>query len=111
MPPTRSEEPHHSEMSDSLTIGKRIRQLRTSRGMTLDDLGAAIGRAASQVSVLENGKREPRLSDLQTVSKALGVTLDELLKPQAPSKRAGLEIALERAQRGPMFTALGLPTL
>src|SRR5690606_31153025 len=103
--------PPIDETLDALTIGKRIRQLRTSRGMTLDDLGAAIGRAASQVSVLENGKREPRLSDLQTVSKALGVTLDELLKPQAPSKRAGLEIALERAQRGPMFTALGLPTL
>src|SRR5690606_10910808 len=111
MPPATPEEPHHCEMSDSLTIGKRIRQLRTSRGMTLDDLGSAIGRAASQVSVLENGKREPRLSDLQTVSKALGVTLDDLLTNEPPTHLAALEIALERAQRGPMFTALGLPTL
>ena len=102
---------HDEEMLDSLTIGKRIRQLRVSRGMTLDDLGAAIGRAASQVSVLENGKREPRLSDLQTVSKALGVGLDQLLSTEAPSKRAGLEIALERAQRGPLFGSLGLPPL
>src|SRR5690554_1892596 len=111
MPPAPSEEQHDSEMSDSLTIGKRIRQLRTSRGMTLGDLGTAIGRAASQVSVLENGKREPKLSDLQTVSKALGVTLDDLLTNEPPTHRAALEIALERAQRGPMFTALGLPTL
>ncbi len=44
-------------MPDSLTIGRRIRQLRTERGLTLDDLGVAIGRAASQVSVVENGKR------------------------------------------------------
>ncbi|AWB88734.1 helix-turn-helix transcriptional regulator [Homoserinimonas hongtaonis] len=96
---------------DSLMIGKRIRQLRTERGMTLDDLGAAIGRAASQVSVLENGKREPRLSDLQTLAKALGVGLDVLLATEAPSKRAALEIALERAQRGPLYSTLGLPVL
>ncbi|MHA6693775.1 helix-turn-helix domain-containing protein [Homoserinimonas sp. A520] len=102
---------HDEEMLDSLTIGRRIRDLRTSRGMTLDDLGAAIGRAASQVSVLENGKREPRISDLQTLSKALGVTLDDLLTNEPPSRRSALEIALERAQRGPLFSSLGLPTL
>lgn len=102
---------HDEEMLDSLTIGKRIRQLRADRGMTLHDLGTAIGRAASQVSVLENGKREPRLSDLQTVAKALGVSLEKLLSTDAPSKRAGLEIALERAQRGPLFASLDLPVL
>jgi predicted transcriptional regulator/transcriptional regulator with XRE-family HTH domain len=96
---------------DALTIGKRIRQLRTERGMTLDDLGTAIGRAASQVSVLENGKREPRLSDLQTLARALGVGLDVLLATEAPSRRAALEIALERAQRGPLYSSLGLPAL
>ncbi|WP_166876517.1 MULTISPECIES: helix-turn-helix domain-containing protein [unclassified Salinibacterium] len=101
----------YDEVPDALTIGKRIRQLRTQRGMTLDALGSAIGRAASQVSVLENGKREPKLSDLKTVAKALGVPLDALLTAEAPSKRAALEIALERAMRGPLFSSLGLPTL
>ncbi len=96
---------------DALTIGKRIRQLRQSRGMTLEDLGTAIGRAASQVSVLENGKREPRLSDLQTVARALGATLDDLLSAEPPSRRAQLEIALERIQRGPLYSSLGLPPL
>lgn len=98
-------------MLDSLMIGKRIRQLRTERGMTLDALGAAIGRAPSQVSVLENGKREPRLSDLQTLAKALGVGLDALLSSEPPSRRAALEIALERAQQGPLYSSLGLPAL
>src|SRR5690606_17363573 len=103
--------PPIDETLDALTIGKRIRQLRTERGMTLDDLGAAIGRAPSQVSVLENGKREPRLSDLQTLARALGVGLEVLLATEAPSKRAALEIALERAQRGPLYSSLGLPPL
>ncbi len=98
-------------MADALTIGKRIRSLRTQRGMTLDALGGAIGRAPSQVSVLENGKREPRLSDLQTIAGVLGVPLAELLEDAAPSRRAELEIALERTQAGPLFTSLGMPAL
>ncbi|WP_344753205.1 helix-turn-helix domain-containing protein [Leifsonella bigeumensis] len=108
MTPQRPPVDHDEEMLDALTIGKRIRSLRTQRGMTLDDLGAAIGRAASQVSVLENGKREPKVSDLQTVAKALSVPLAELLSAEAPSPRAAREIALERAQSGPLFSSLGL---
>jgi hypothetical protein len=34
---------------DPIVIGRRIRHLRTARGMTLEDLGAAVGRAPSQV--------------------------------------------------------------
>lgn len=96
---------------DALTIGRRIRQLRNERGLTLDELGAAIDRAASQVSVIENGKRELKLGELQRLSRALGVTVDDLLSAGAPSGRAALEIALERAQRGPLYSSLALPPL
>ncbi len=98
-------------MLDSLTIGRRIRQLRSARGLTLGDLGAAIGRAPSQVSVIENGKRELKLGELQKLARALEVTLDDLLSTEAPSKRAALEIALARAQRGPLYASLPLPAL
>ncbi len=98
-------------MADALTIGKRIRSLRLERGMTLEVLGGAIGRAASQVSVLENGKREPRLRDLQSVADALDVELEALLDDAAPDHRSAIEIALERAQRGPLYSSLGLPAL
>jgi XRE family transcriptional regulator, fatty acid utilization regulator len=98
-------------MLDSLTIGRRIRQLRTERGLTLDELGTAIGRAASQVSVLENGKREPKLTELQRVSRALGVPFEQLITSEPATGRAALEIALERAQRGPLFASLGLGAL
>lgn len=103
--------PHDGDMLDSLTIGRRIRQLRIDRGMTLDDLSAALGRAPSQLSVIENGKRELKLTELQRLARALGITVEELLRQEAPSKRAALEIALERAQRGPLFASLGLPPL
>ena len=94
---------------DTLVLGRRVRHLRTARGMTLDDLGRAIGRAASQVSMLENGHREPKLSLLAQIAEALGVPLAELLRAEPPSRRAALEVELERAQRGPLFATLGVP--
>ena len=96
---------------DALTLGRRIRDLRTARKMTLEALATAVDRAPSQVSMIENGKREPRLSMLRTIALALGTSVDNLLKTDAPSERAALEIAVERAQRGPVFTALGLPQI
>jgi len=96
---------------DVLVLGRRVRHLRTAKGMTLDELGAAVGRAASQISMLENGHREPKLSLLQQVAAALDVPVSELLSAQPPTRRATLEVELERAQRGPLFGSLGLPTV
>ncbi|GHG45643.1 hypothetical protein GCM10011331_05200 [Flavimobilis marinus] len=96
---------------DALTIGRRVRHLRRTRGMTIDELARAIDRAPSQVSVIENGKREPKFSQLQQIATALGTTTSELLRTDAPSRRAALEIELERVQRGPSLAALGIPSV
>lgn len=93
---------------DALTLGRRIRALRTSRGLTLEQLAREVDRAPSQLSAIENGKREPRLPMLRALASALEVTVDALLAAEAPSERAALEIAVERAQRGPVFQSLGL---
>jgi XRE family transcriptional regulator, fatty acid utilization regulator len=96
---------------DPLTIGRRVRHLRVERGMTLEALAQRVGRAPSQVSVLENGRREPKLSVLQAVADALRVPLVDLLDAAPPSRRAGLEIALERHQRAAVFADLRLPAV
>jgi len=93
---------------DTLTIGRRIRQLRAERGMTLDDLAAEVDRAPSQLSMIENGRREPKLSLLRSIARALGTTLDALLESEPLDERATMEVALERAMRGPTFQALGI---
>jgi len=93
---------------DAPTLGRRIRALRLERGMTVEALGAAIGRAASQVSVIENGKRELRLAELQRLAGALGTSVDALLVPAPLPRRDALEIALAQAQRGPLFASLRL---
>jgi XRE family transcriptional regulator, fatty acid utilization regulator len=94
---------------DPATVGHRIRHFRAARGLTLDQLGEAVGAAASQLSLVENGRREPRLSMLTGIADALGVELAELLRPEAPDPRSALELELSRAQRSPLYAATGLP--
>jgi transcriptional regulator with XRE-family HTH domain len=98
-----------SRESELDTLGHRIRHFRTAAGLTLDGLGERVGIAASQLSLIENGKREPKLSTLQAIARELGLDLAELLSGEAPSRRASLEIELERAQRGALYATLGLP--
>ena len=100
--------PSEDGLVDPIVIGRRVRHLRTARGLTLEDLGAAVGRAPSQMSLLENGRREVKVSFLQRVATALGVGLEDLLSPEPPTRRAALEVALERAQRGPLLDSLGI---
>ena len=73
-------------------------------GFTLDELGELVGVAGSQLSLIENGKREPKLSLLQAIATATGVEVTDLLSSEPPNRRAALEIELERAQ-----SELGLP--
>src|SRR5581483_1407618 len=103
----RTEEPLNLTSDvDLVTFGQRLRHLRRARGMTLSDLGERVGRAPSQLSLLENGRREPKLSLLQALAAALEVPVEELLRRQPPSRRAQLEIALEEAQRDPLYRSL-----
>ncbi|PXA70065.1 helix-turn-helix domain-containing protein [Cryobacterium arcticum] len=95
--------------SDLVTLGHRIRHFRSERTLTLDQLGELVGLAASQLSLIENGRREPKLSTLQQLAQALGVPLADLLSDEAPNTRAALEIELARAQKNPLYGALGLP--
>src|ERR1700743_1416957 len=96
---------------DLMTLGQRLRHLRRTRGLTLAELGERVGRAPSALSLLENARREPKLSVLEDLARALSVPVEELLRRQAPSHRAQLEIALEEAQRDPAYAELGLPHL
>ncbi|MCK9917178.1 MULTISPECIES: helix-turn-helix transcriptional regulator [Microbacterium] len=91
------------------TLGHRIRHRRSEKGLTLDELGALVGVAGSHLSLIENGKREPKLSLLQQIADATDSQLSDLLSSEPPNRRAALEIELERAQTGHLFRQLGIP--
>ena len=97
-----------SSQLDALVFGQRLRHIRQERGLTLNELGDLVGRRAPYLSRLENGKREPTLSLIGALADALEVAPGELLDPTPPSRRAELEVALERAQDDPLYRRLGL---
>jgi len=90
------------------TLGHRIRHYRLAADLTLDELGARVGVAGSHLSLIENGKREPKLSLLQEIARVTGTELSELLSQAPPNRRAALEIELERAQTSSVFRQLGV---
>jgi len=96
---------------DLVTVGRRIRHFRTARGLTLDQLGAKVGAAPSRLSLIENGRREPKLSMLRALAAALDVELSELVADEAPDPRSALEIELARAQASPLYASTGLPVV
>lgn len=98
-------------MVDAAVLGHRIRHFRTASELTLDALGERIGLAGSQLSLIENGHREPKLSHLQAIADVLGVSTSQLLDPAPPSERSRLELDLSRLQEGASYLRLGLPAV
>lgn len=60
-------------------MGKRIRQLRTARGMTQEALARAAGLTLSTVSRIEKGTiKEPSRGTVRALAAALGVPAEDL---------------------------------
>jgi XRE family transcriptional regulator, fatty acid utilization regulator len=94
---------------DALSVGRQIRHHRRAHDLTLAELAARVGLSASALSLIENGKREPRVGVLADLATALGVEVETLLSGGQPSRRDALEVTWERAQRAPGFDTLGIP--
>ncbi len=76
---TRGEETVPAELVDRLLAGENaIRVWREHRGMTLDQLGAAIGKRKGYLSEIESGKKPGSLATLRAIAAALRVDLDDV---------------------------------
>jgi transcriptional regulator with XRE-family HTH domain len=71
-----------------LRVRQRLRQLRTQRGLTLEDVATRSSIDVSTLSRLEAGKRRLALDHLPRLAAALSVSTDELLRaPEAEDPR------------------------
>jgi XRE family transcriptional regulator, regulator of sulfur utilization len=78
-------------------VGRRVRELRERRGISLSELArrAAVGKAT--LSGLEAGTRNPTLDTLQAVAAALDLPLTALLSPPPATLRgAAVQVQLLR---------------
>ena len=60
-------------------IGQRIVELRTKKGWSQSDLARACNKDRQAMEKLENGKVNPTLYSLLEISKALGVSLKNMV--------------------------------
>ena len=66
--------------AELIKLGKRIREVRTEKGLTQLQLAHAIGKDQQSVQRLETGNVNPTIFYLLEIVKGLGVTLEVLFK-------------------------------
>ena len=85
-------EPAVTESGDlAPNLGVRLRQARLHAKMSLREMARQLGVSPSFVSQLENGKSQPSVATLYSLSQLLGVSIDHLFDVQDPSSTAPLK--------------------
>ncbi len=62
-------------------LGPRLREARTTRGLSLRTVASAIGVSPSLISQVENGKTHPSVSTLYALVSYLDISVDDLIQP------------------------------
>jgi transcriptional regulator with XRE-family HTH domain len=61
-------------------FGKRVADIRRSRGLTQEQLAERANITALSIGYIEQGRRWPRIATLQKLAKCLGVPIAELFR-------------------------------
>ena len=61
-------------------FGENMKKIRLEKGMSQGDICRSLGLDRAYISNVENGKQNLTISTMERVAKALGVTIDQLLK-------------------------------
>lgn len=78
-------------------IGSRIRKAREDRGLNLHELARLSGISAPALSLIETGKRDPRVTSLCRIAEALRIAAGDLLEDRPAetarvAKRKGYDL-------------------
>jgi len=69
-----------------INVGKRLKALRTARGLSIRSLAGKSGLAVNTLSLIENEKTSPSVSTLQQLAAALKVPVTAFFKPDTEQK-------------------------
>lgn len=67
-----------AEQEPIVNLGGRLKRLREQKGLSVRGLARELGFSPSFVSQIENGKSQPSVATLYSLSQLLGVSIDEL---------------------------------
>ncbi len=94
------------EVAQPIDLAQRVRDLRKSRGWTLEQAATAAGLARSTLSKIENGQMSPTYDALKKLAQGLEITVPQLFTPPVQHPASG-RMAVTRADEG---TAQPTPT-
>lgn len=81
-------------------VGKRLRELRQMKSLSVRALATLSGLAINTLSMIENGRTSPSVSTLQILARALEVPIAAFFEKEAVEKK----IVHVRSQQRPMVT-------
>ncbi|MEV6942463.1 tetratricopeptide repeat protein [Streptomyces sp. NPDC051172] len=87
-----------SDRDDPVTIGRRVQQLRSERGLTQRQL-AEPAYTPAYISTLEAGRVRPSAEALRHIAERLGIAYDELVTGRPARLATDLRLGLTEAQR------------
>ena len=64
----------------AITVGNRVRSIRQSKGLTIEQLAFEIGVEYTQLSRIERGRINTSIFNLFLITKALNTSFSELVK-------------------------------
>ncbi len=82
-------------------IGQTIKELRTSKNLTLDQLATQSGLSKSMLSQIERNKTNPTVGTLWSLTQALGVDIADLLGSSAVIRKSTKSITTTKAHQIP----------
>jgi transcriptional regulator with XRE-family HTH domain len=65
--------------NDEIKFAKRIKELRLSKDMTMEELGNKLGKTKSTISTWEKGARSPKMGELEDIASFFNVSINYLL--------------------------------
>ena len=102
------------DLSLEVAIGRQVRTIRQSLGITITELARATSLSVGMLSKLENGQTSPSLTSLQSLATALNVPMTALFARFDESRdatfvRAGEGLPIERrgSRAGHLYQLLG----
>ena len=94
-------------MSLLVSLGKRIRALRSEKGWSQEQLAFECGLHRTYIGHVELGKKNISFNNLVTISAALGITLSELFAGLEAGTGAAVQSASELNSRNPKLLPFG----
>lgn len=83
---------------NELILGRRIRELRHERALTLDQLGQRTGMSKSLLSKVENAQVSPPIATLSKIAGALGVSIGYFFE-EDPRQENAVYVPVAERQR------------